>query len=126
MGNLSTGIKKFLQNKNTVTVLGVVVAIIILYVAYNMRVQSAINPINVPYAKEQISPGTQTFCPNNSVAGFTVALKPSEEISAPKALSISSVWFLESDGSVTDVIPFAYKPASNTQDLICAEETGEL
>ena len=59
MGNFSTGIKKFLQNKNTVTVLGVVVAIIILYVAYNMRVQSAINPINVPYAKEQISPGTQ-------------------------------------------------------------------
>ena len=59
MGNLTTGIKKFLQNKNTVTVLGVVVAIIVLYVAYNMRVQSAINPINVPYAKEQISPGTQ-------------------------------------------------------------------
>lgn len=59
MGNLGTGIKKFLQNKNTVTVLGVVAAIIILYVAYNMRVQSAINPINVPYAREQIKPGTQ-------------------------------------------------------------------
>lgn len=59
MGNLTTGIKKFLQNKNTVTVLGVVAAIVILYVAYNMRVKSAINPINVPYAKEQISPGTQ-------------------------------------------------------------------
>lgn len=54
-----TGIKKFLQNKNTVTVLGVIAAIIILYVAYNMRVQSAINPINVPYAKVQINPGTQ-------------------------------------------------------------------
>lgn len=59
MGNLTTGIKKFLQNKNTVTVLGVVAAIIILYVAYNMRVKSAVNPIDVPYAKEQISPGTQ-------------------------------------------------------------------
>lgn len=59
MGNLTTGIKKFLQNKNTVTVLGVVVAIIILYVAYNMRVKSAVNPISVPYAKEQVSPGTQ-------------------------------------------------------------------
>ena len=59
MGNLSIGIKKFLQNKNTVTVIGVVLAIIILYVAYNMRVKSAINPINVPYAKEQIAPGTQ-------------------------------------------------------------------
>ena len=34
MGNLTIGIKKFLQNKNTVTVIGVVLAIIILYVAY--------------------------------------------------------------------------------------------
>ena len=31
MGNLTTGIKKFLQNKNTVTVLGVVLAIVVLY-----------------------------------------------------------------------------------------------
>ncbi len=59
MGNLSTSLKKFLQNKNTVTVLGVVLAIVILYVAYNMRVKSAINPVNVPYATQQISPGTQ-------------------------------------------------------------------
>ena len=59
MGSLGTGIKKFLQNKNTVTVLGVVIGIIILYVAYTWRVNSSINPINVPYAKEQISPGTQ-------------------------------------------------------------------
>jgi Flp pilus assembly protein CpaB len=59
MGNLGTGLKKFLQNKNTVTVLGVVLAIVILYVAYNMRVKSAINPINVPYALQQIAPGTQ-------------------------------------------------------------------
>ena len=59
MGNLVSGIKKFLQNKNTVTVLGVVAAIVVLYVAYNMRVKSAVNPISVPYAKEQISPGTQ-------------------------------------------------------------------
>lgn len=59
MGNLGTGLKKFLQNKNTVTVVGVVVAIIVLYVAYTMRVNSAINPISVPYALEQIPAGTQ-------------------------------------------------------------------
>jgi len=51
--------KKFLQNKNTVTVVGVVLAIVVLYVAYNMRVKSAIKPILVPYAVQQISPGTQ-------------------------------------------------------------------
>ena len=54
-----TGLKKFLQNKNTVTVIGIIAAIVIIYVAYNMRVQSAINPVNVPYAKVQINPGTQ-------------------------------------------------------------------
>ena len=51
--------KKFMQNKNTVTVVGVVLAIVVLYVAYNMRVKSAINPVLVPYAVQQISPGTQ-------------------------------------------------------------------
>lgn len=59
MGNLATGLKKFMQNKNTVTVVGVVLAIIVLYFAYTMRINSAINPITVPYASEQISAGTQ-------------------------------------------------------------------
>lgn len=59
MGNMSVGIKKFLSNKNTVTVVGVVVAVLVLYIAYNMRVQAAVNPISVPYAKEQIKPGIQ-------------------------------------------------------------------
>ncbi len=59
MGNLGNSLKKFMQNKNTVTIIGVVLAIVVLYVAYNMRVKSAINPINVPYALEQIGPATQ-------------------------------------------------------------------
>lgn len=56
MGN---ALKKFLSNKNTVTVVGVVVAVLVLYIAYNMRVQAAVNPIAVPYATQQINPGTQ-------------------------------------------------------------------
>ena len=59
MGNLNSGLKKFLSNKNTVTVLGVIAAVAVLYISYNARVRSAINPISVPYAKETISPGTQ-------------------------------------------------------------------
>ena len=59
MGNLGVGIKKFLSNKNTVTVVGVIVAVVVLYVAYNLRVQAAVNPISVPYAREQINPGVQ-------------------------------------------------------------------
>ncbi len=54
MGSLTLGLKKFLQNKNTVTVIGVVLAIFALYFAYTMRVKNDINPITVPYATEQI------------------------------------------------------------------------
>ena len=59
MGNLSNSFKKFLQNKNTVTVVGVILAIFVLYIAYTMRVKSSINPISVPYAADQIPAGTQ-------------------------------------------------------------------
>ena len=59
MNNLVVGIKKFFTNKNTVTVIGVVLAIVILYVGYNMRISQAINPVTVPYALEEINPGVQ-------------------------------------------------------------------
>ena len=59
MGNLVTNFKKFLQNKNTVTVIGVILAIVVLYFAYTIRINSAIHPVSVPYAAEQIKAGTQ-------------------------------------------------------------------
>ena len=59
MGNLVTSFKKFLQNKNTVTVIGVILAIVVLYFAYTMRISSAINPVSVPYATTQIKAGSQ-------------------------------------------------------------------
>ena len=59
MGNLTTSFRKFMQNKNTVTVVGVVLAIFVLYIAYTMRINKAINPVVVPYAAEQIPAGTQ-------------------------------------------------------------------
>ena len=36
---------------------------------------------------------------------------------APNPLSINSVWFLDKTGSVTEVSPSQYNPASNTQDF---------
>ena len=58
-GNVQITIKKALTNKNTVTILGVLLAIIILYVGYNMRIKKAINPITVPYATQTLSPKTK-------------------------------------------------------------------
>ena len=59
MGSLTTSFRKFLQNKNTVTVVGVVLAIFVLYFAYTMRIKSTLNPVTVPYAADQIPAGTQ-------------------------------------------------------------------
>ena len=56
---MGVGIKKFLSNKNTVTILGVFAALIVLYVGYNSTVKKAITPIAVPYALDTISPGKQ-------------------------------------------------------------------
>ena len=53
MGNISISIKRFLGNKNTVTILGVIVGIIVLYVGYNWRVNQAVEPQTVPFAKKE-------------------------------------------------------------------------
>ena len=59
MNNLIVGFKKFFTNKNTVTVVGVILAIVVLYVGYNMRINQAITPVTVPYSLEEINPSTQ-------------------------------------------------------------------
>lgn len=58
MNNLKTSMKKFLGNKNTVTILGVIICLIILYVGYNIRINSKVELVAVPYAKETIQPRT--------------------------------------------------------------------
>ena len=55
MGNLSANLKKFLSNKNTVTIICVVAGILVLYIGYTWRVNDAINPTTIPYAKTALS-----------------------------------------------------------------------
>lgn len=59
MSNLIVGIKKFFTNKNTVTVIGVLAAVVVLYVGYNWRIKSTLQTRTVPYAKQTITAGTQ-------------------------------------------------------------------
>lgn len=59
MGSLSFKLKKFLQNKNTVTIIGVALILAILYFGYNWRIKQAVTPVKVPYAKVTIQPRTK-------------------------------------------------------------------
>ena len=56
MANLS--IKSFLKNKNTVTILGVLVCLVILYAGYTMRINQKTALVDVYYANQTIQPKT--------------------------------------------------------------------
>ena len=49
---------KFLKNKNTVTILGVLACLVILYAGYTMRINKKTALVDVYYAKETIQPKT--------------------------------------------------------------------
>lgn len=58
MNGFSNAIKRFFGNKNTVTIIGVLVCILVLYIGYNYRVRQATTPVKVPYANQTIQPRT--------------------------------------------------------------------
>lgn len=53
--NILIKIKRFFQNKNTVTIICVLAGILVLYIGYNWRVGSSTEPISIPYAKNTLS-----------------------------------------------------------------------
>ena len=59
MNNLSNSMKKFLGNKNTVTILGFVLCCVILYFGYNYRINQKVSLTKVPYANQTIQPRTE-------------------------------------------------------------------
>ena len=59
MGNKFTGIKKFLGNKNTVTIVCVILGVLVLYFGYNFRVTKSTDPVRVPYAKKTLDKKTK-------------------------------------------------------------------
>lgn len=58
MNNLKASMKKLLGNKNTVTILGVILCLVILAIGYNYRINSKVELVQVPYAVETIQPRT--------------------------------------------------------------------
>ena len=59
MNNILVSLKRFFTNKNTVTILGVVGIVLVLFFGYSYRIKQQTNPIRVPYAKQEIQPRTQ-------------------------------------------------------------------
>ena len=65
--------KSLIGNKNTVTIIGVLACVATLVVGYNYRVNNAISPITVPYAKESIP--SRTLITSDMVGRIKLASK---------------------------------------------------
>ena len=59
MNNLIISVKRFFKNKNTVTVLGVIIILGLLYFAYNSTINKAVEPLQIPVAAKTIQPRTE-------------------------------------------------------------------
>ena len=71
------GLSKFLKNKNTVTILGVLACVAILFIGYNIRINQRTSLVTVYYANQTIQPKTlitkemvsQTQVPESFILG---------------------------------------------------------
>lgn len=59
MNNLSISFQRFLKNKNTVTIIGIILILVLLYVVYAITINNAVNPVQIPVAAEKIQPRTK-------------------------------------------------------------------
>ncbi len=59
MGNILNALKRILANKNTITILGVLIGVIAIYYVYDNRVKSATTLVSVYYVKENVTSNTQ-------------------------------------------------------------------
>ena len=84
-------------------------------------------PATSQNAAELMSPGTTTCWPVREAPGLTLTwrpISPPTSKSAPKALSIRSLWSREWAGSITVVGPSAVSAASSSADFTWALATG--
>ena len=59
MGNMTTQLKRFMSNKNTVTLLLIIVGAIMMYAFYNWRVKNAVSTTYVCATTQELSPRTE-------------------------------------------------------------------
>ena len=53
------GLNKFLRNKNTVTILGIILIVFLLFIGFNVTINQTVNPISIPVAKQTIPAQTK-------------------------------------------------------------------
>ena len=81
MDKIIEKVKTFFKNKNTVTILGVVIILALLYWGYSNQIKTAVNPVTVPVAAQTIPPRTQIkaeYITTIEVSSIAVTTQPTK------------------------------------------------
>ena len=98
MGNIMLKLKRFLGNKNTVTVLCVLAGVGVLLFGYNYRVKQAVQPVNVPYALKRMEPKSKVEADNVGTIKVSGAfVEQTEDLVTSKQYIVASEWYVNYD-----------------------------
>ena len=98
MGNVMLKLKRFLGNKNTVTILCVLIGVFVLLFGYNYRVKQAVQPVNVPYALKRMEPKSKVEDENVGTIKVSGAfVEQTEDLVTSKQYIISNEWYVNYD-----------------------------
>ena len=142
MGNIVNTFKRFLGNKNTVTILGVLLGLVVLFVGYNYRVEHAVEKVSIPYAKKTLTSttaitadavGTMEVLRSMVTSNKSIISNVNSVVSTSQAFCVSEMTSIPQGGffyqeqvkpctSVTNNIlrtmPEGYQPVSVPVDLL--------
>lgn len=118
MGNIMLKLKRFLGNKNTVTILCVVAGVAVLLIGYNYRVSQAVQPVNVPYALERMEPKSKVEADNVGTIKVSGAfVEQTEDLITSKSYILNNEWYVNYDTVIPEGGLF-YKSQLVTKDDI--------
>ncbi len=118
MNNLILKLKRFLGNKNTVTILGVIIGVAVLLFGYNYRVNQAVQPVNIPYALKRMEPKSKVEADDVGTIKVSKAfVEQNTDIVDTKQYILNKEWYVNYDTVIPNGGLF-YKSQLVTKDQI--------
>ncbi|MBQ3020637.1 MAG: hypothetical protein IJD92_00245 [Bacilli bacterium] len=116
MGNLMLKLKRFLGNRNTITIICVIAGVAVLLFGYNIRVNQAVQPISVPYALKRIEPKSKVESENVGTIKVSGAfVEQTTDLITSKSYILNNEWYVNYDTVIPEGGLF-YKSQLVTKD----------
>ena len=118
MNNIMLKLKRFLGNKNTVTILGIVAGVAVLLIGYNFRVNQAVKPIDIPYALVKMEAKSKVEAENVGTIKVSGAfIEQTPDLITSRQYIIAQEWYVNYDTSIPEGGLFYKQQLIRKEDL---------